>query len=174
MFQIVAGISLNGKITDKHGDFSKYSSSEDKAFLQQKIAESDVLIMGRVTYEKHTKNKKSHKPVIVFTRSIKGLKIDEEKNSEVHFFHDKKDDLIHLCDLLQYNIVTILGGAEIYHWFLEQKLVTDVFLTVEPILFGEGKNLLKGDFLPDQKNWKLISAQQLNQQGTTLLHYQFL
>lgn len=171
---MVAGISLNGKITDEQGDFSKYSSPEDKAFLQQKIAESDVLIMGRITYEKHSKSRKSSKPVIVFTRSVNGLKIHDEKHSEVHFFHDKKEDLIHLCDLLQYHTVTILGGAEIYHWFLEQKLVTDIYLTVEPLLFANGKNLLKGSFLPDQKNWKLISSQTFNKEGSTLLHYQYL
>lgn len=170
---MVAGISLDGKITDEYGDFSKYSSPEDKAFLQQKIHESDVLIMGRVTYEKHSKHGRSQKPVIVFTRSIEGLKIHEEKHSEVHFFHDKKEDLINLCDLLQYKVVTILGGAEIYHWFLEQNLVTDVYLTVEPILFEKGKNLLKGEYLSVQKNWKLVSSQLLNQAGTTLLHYQF-
>jgi len=170
---MVAGISLNGKITDHQGDFAKYSSLEDKEVLQKKIKESDVLVMGMTTYKKHIQLKKSKKPLIIFTRSVKGMKIDEEHTSEIHFFHDQKEELINLCDLLQYEVVTILGGAEIYHWFLEQKLLTDIYLTIEPIVFGEGKNLLKGNFFADQKPWKLIESKLLNKEGTTLLHYQF-
>lgn len=168
----MAGISLNGKITDEHGDFAKYSSDEDKEWLAQKIEESDVLVVGKKTYEAHLKNGQRKKPLIIFTRSIKGLKIDEEKNTEAYFFHDKKEDLLNLLDLLQYDIVTILGGAEIYHWFLEQKLVTDIHLTVEPVIFSKGKPLLTGNFLNEQKSWLLKESKTLNDQGTLLLHYQ--
>jgi dihydrofolate reductase len=168
---MVAGISLNGKIADEKGDFSKYSSAEDKKWLSAKIAESDVVVMGRTTYEKHLKDQPKKKPLIVFTRSISGLRIDES-SSEIHFFHDSKEELLNLCNLLQYNTVTILGGSEVYHWFIEQKLVTDLYLTVEPLVFGKGVNFLSGNFLSDQKAWKLKSSEQLNNKGSLLLHYQ--
>lgn len=172
IFQIIAGISLNGKIADFSGDFKKYSSSEDKKWLQKKINESDVLIMGRKTYEKHAK--KNKKPVIIFSRKVKGLKIEPEETPELHWFHDKKEELINLCDLLQYQTVTILGGSEIYHWFINEKLVSDIFITVEPYIIGNGKNLLTGKLFHDPKSWKLKSTKTLNEKGSTLLHYQIL
>lgn len=168
-------MSLNGKIADEHGDFSIYSSEEDKKWLAKKIDESDVIVVGKNTYDQHLKNKKGNKkPLIVFTRSVDGLKIDEEKNSEIHFFHDNKEELLNLCDLLQYDVITVLGGAEIYQWFLDQKMISNIYLTVEPIVFGKGKNLLSGNFVSEQKNWKLKSSQKLNEKGTLLLHYQVL
>lgn len=185
VFQMVAGISLNGKIADKTGDFRKYSSKEDQRWLKKKIEESDALVMGRKTYEKHAA--KTTKPMIVFTKSIKTLKTQKpvlfmrksekgieyaQRNQEVHWFHDSPETLRNLCDLLGYRTVTVLGGAEIYHWFLQKNLLTDIFLTLEPQLIGSGTSLLRGAKLTDLKKWKLEASKKLNKNGTILLHYQ--
>lgn len=165
---MVVGISLNGKIADEKGVFS--SSPEDQRWLERKIKESDVLIMGRKTFEKHSKHTK--KPVIVFTTAVQGIRIGKDGARELHWFNDKKEELLNLCRLLQYKTITILGGARIYHWFLQQKLASDVYLTVEPHLIARGRPLLEGDWLPEQKNWKLKSSEILNKKGSLLLHYQ--
>ncbi|MDP3976273.1 MAG: dihydrofolate reductase, partial [bacterium] len=118
-FQIVAGMSVNGKIADEGGSFQDYSSVEDQQFLQQKIEESDVLIMGRRTFDIHSGFAK--KPVIIFTRSVSGIVMGE---GPMHYFHDSEEELLNLIELLQYRSITILGGSEIYHWFLQSCLVT--------------------------------------------------
>ena len=169
-FQIVAGISLNGKIADTNGNFEPYSSAEDQRWLKKKIAESDVLIMGRKTFEKHAKHTK--KPIIVFTTAVQGIRIGKDGKRELHWFNDKKEELLNLCRLLKYKKVTILGGARVYHWFLDQKLASDVYLTIEPFFIGKGKQLLEGDWLKEQKSWKLRSSRTLNRKGSLLLHYQ--
>lgn len=182
---MVVGISLNGKIADASGDFSKYSSEEDQRWLKKKIEESDVLVMGRKTYEKHAA--KTSKPMIVFTKSIKNLKTQKpvllmrksargieyaQRNQEVHWFHDSPETLRNLCDLLGYRTITVLGGSEIYHWFLEKNLLTDIFLTLEPHLVSNGLSLLRGTSFSDLKSWKLQIPKKLNSAGTILLHYQ--
>lgn len=170
-FEIVAGIALDGRIAGEEKDFSKYSSPEDKAFLQKKIEEADVVILGRKTYEKHVTKVK--KPLIVFTsQADDGMELTEKDGQMVHLFYDDAQELVNLCDALQYKNVLCLGGSEIYHWFLEQKLATDLFLTLEPYIFGSGRNLIHGGYLHDSKKWKLKSHKQLNQQGSLLLHYQ--
>lgn len=165
---MVVGISLNGKIADEKGVFP--SSLEDQRWLERKIKDSDVLIMGRKTFEKHSKHTK--KPVIVFTTAVQGIRIGKDGTRELHWFNDRKEELLNLCRLLQYKTITILGGARIYHWFLEQKLASDVYLTVEPHLIARGRPLLEGDWLSEQKKWKLISSEILNKEGSLLLHYQ--
>jgi dihydrofolate reductase len=59
------------------------------------------------------------------------------------------------------------GGASVYGQFLNAGLVTDVYLTVEPFLFGGGVPLAQGF---DRVALKLESVKQLNSQ-TILLHY---
>ncbi|MDP2690885.1 MAG: dihydrofolate reductase [bacterium] len=170
MIQLVAGISSNGKISDFSGDFSECSSAEDKQFLKKKIEESDVLIMGRKTFEKHVKT--SEKPIIVFSKQIKGIELDFLNSSQIHWFNDSKQELMNLCDLLRYKTITILGGSEIYHWSLREKILTDIFLTVEPFIIDTGQNLLTGDSLHQHKSWKLRSAKRMNEKGSLFLHYQ--
>jgi dihydrofolate reductase len=170
-FQIVAGIALDGRIAGEEKDFSPYSSTEDKAFLQEKIQEADVIILGRKTYERHVAKVK--KPHIIFTSQAEdGLELTEKDGQMIHLFNDSAEELINLCDALQYKNVVCLGGAEIYHWMIDQKLATDLFLTIEPYIFGSGRNLLHGGYFNEKKIWKLKSKEQLNDQGSLLLHYQ--
>ena len=123
--------------------------------------------MGRTTFEQY--QSVITKPAIVMTRKISGLRLGE---GNIHYFHDSAEELFNLLDLLQYRVITVLGGASVYHWCLAQGIVTDVFLTVEPVLINQGKLLLEGGLLQDHKPWHLQSVQELNSQGSTLLHYQ--
>ncbi len=170
-FEMIAGISLDGRIAGEDGDFSPYSSPEDRAFLQKKIQEADVLILGRKTYEKHVEKVK--KPLIIFTSQARsGLELTEKDGQMLHLFNDSSEELVNLCDALQYKKIACLGGAELYHWLLENKLATDLYLTLEPFVFGSGRNLLHGGYLSEYKKWKLKSQKNLNDQGSMLLHYQ--
>lgn len=178
IIQVVVGTSLNGRITDGGGDFKKYSSPEDQDFLRKKIKESDVLIMGRKTFEKHVK-KSGSKPIIVFSRQDIGPFCHSERvapggepRNPLHFFSGTKNDFLTLLNQFDYHSVTVLGGAKIYHWFIQQGLATDLYVTVEPYIFGSGKNFLRGDLLKPMPIFQLVSAKHLNDQGTVLLHYQ--
>ena len=63
----------------------------------------------------------------------------------------------------------LVGGGKTNALFLEASLVNEIYLTVEPKLFGMGKSLIaEGNFT---KNLKLQSVKKLNEQGTLLLKY---
>lgn len=168
--QIVAGISLNGMIANQDRQFAPYASPEDQAWLKQKIMESDLLLMGRKTYEQHVG--KITKPLIVMSRQPRTVRLKDNKRQTVHWFHGNRDDMLHLLDILQYENIMVLGGSEIYHWVLRENLATDIFLTVEPVIISQGKHFLEGEVLQKQKSWKLISYTRLNDRGSMLLHYQ--
>ena len=63
----------------------------------------------------------------------------------------------------------VVGGSEVAAIFLREKLITRLLVTVEPVVFGGGKNLLNG--LITGVNLKLEKFRQLNDQGTLLLEY---
>jgi len=165
--RIVAGVTLNGCIAAAKGSFLPYSSDEDRAWLREQIEVSDVLVMGRKTFDLHVK--RFRKPMIVFTRSVEDGIFSEQ--ADLHFFHDSKDDFLNLCDLLRYKKILVLGGAEVYAWFFEHRLVHEVCLTLEPFFIQPGKQLLQARQYLDQEKWHLQKAERLNERGTLLLHY---
>jgi riboflavin biosynthesis pyrimidine reductase len=62
--------------------------------------------------------------------------------------------------------VALAGGSSVYSQFLRDGLVTDVFLTIEPVLFGSGVPLASGF---DRIDLRLEEVTRLGSQAV-LLH----
>ena len=69
----------------------------------------------------------------------------------------------------EYKSIAILGGGAVYRFMLEQGLLDEIFVTVEPLIFGRGKEMFLGGTRTTQVN--LLSVKRLNRTGTLLLHY---
>ena len=65
----------------------------------------------------------------------------------------------------------VVGGGLTNALFLKSKLVNEVYLTIEPRLFGVGTNLLNEKNIDVQL--RLTSIMKLNKQGTLHLKYSF-
>ena len=63
----------------------------------------------------------------------------------------------------------ILGGPEIATLFLKEYLIDEIWLTIEPKIFGEGGNFAMGEKLDIEL--KLLSCTRLNENGTLVLKY---
>ena len=72
----------------------------------------------------------------------------------------------------KYNTMLLVGGGEINALFLKSKLVNELHLTLEPLLFGTGKPLVAP--LPLDISPKLISSKKINARGTLSLVYKIL
>jgi dihydrofolate reductase len=66
--------------------------------------------------------------------------------------------------------VAICGGSTIYSMFMKTGLVNKLYLTVEPVIFGDGMRLFKDDM--DFK-LKLIKSE-ITEEGTLMLDYDVL
>jgi dihydrofolate reductase len=65
--------------------------------------------------------------------------------------------------------ILVVGGSEIATLFLREKLIDELWLTLEPKIFGEG-----GSFVTKEKldiDLKLISCDRLNEKGTLVVKY---
>lgn len=171
---MVSVSSLNGKIT-KGQDFNVYSwtSKEDSEFFFSSIARNNLIVMGSKTYEaarkiiKHKKNKLR----IVLTRNpnkylgqiIKGI---------LEFTNESPLELVRRLEDRGYKKMLVVGGGTINSLFLKSKLVNEIYLTIEPKIFGTGKSLIKEENL--DASLKLISFKKLNKQGTLLLKYKIV
>jgi dihydrofolate reductase len=63
----------------------------------------------------------------------------------------------------------LVGGATINGLFLKHNLVDELFLTIEPKIFGSGKNMTEGKLL--NSKLQLKSVKKINKIGTLLLKY---
>lgn len=168
---MVAVSSLNGKIT-RGNDPNIYSwtSKEDSELFFSLIEKSNLIVMGSKTYEsarrfiKHKKNRLR----VVLTRNPKKYSRETIKGM-LEFAEETPLKLINQLESRGYKKMLLVGGATINTLFLKQKLVNEIYLTIEPKLFGLGKNLINKENFEMQL--KLISIKKLNKRGTLHLKY---
>lgn len=160
---LLAAISLDGKIAEATTQNStSWTSKDDVRFFVQKSKEIGALIMGETTYNtigRPLKDRtiyvltkdpthKMHQPGIVYTSG------------------DVKDVLKRI-EADGHQKVLIAGGASVYSQFLSQGLVDELFLTVEPYLFGEGISLVSGI---NRMKLQFLDANKIGPE-TVVLHY---
>ena len=165
LYTAVAAITLDGKIARHQKHYSSWTSREDKVFLHKILDQSDVVIVGNKTYKLASKPL-SKRNCIVFTRSIKTL---EHKSKKLIFANTGGINIQKFIQKNRYKKICILGGSQIYSYFLKRNLLDEIYLTIEPIIFGKGIGLFDKEV--KNVNYKLKSTKLLNQQGTILLHY---
>lgn len=160
---LIAAISADGKIAERTDQSSMdWTSKEDKQFFVEKTKEAGTLVMGRKTFATINKGLKGRR-IIVLTR-------DPSKELPIPGVEFTSEEPVALVRRLENEGVAELvlgGGASVYGQFLNAGLVTEVYLTVEPFLFGGGVPLAQGF---DRVALRLESVKQLNSQ-TILLHY---
>lgn len=120
----------------------------------------DTILMGRKTYD-WIKNHLTgefpyqNKECYVFSRS------ENENNNDIKFVNE---DIVNFTNKLKNEegkSIWIVGGGELLHSFIENKLIDEFIITVAPTLIGNGIPLFKeGDY---QLNLKLKAIRSFNQ-----------
>lgn len=162
---LIAAISADGKIAERAGQSSLgWTSKEDTQFFVERTKEAGVVIMGRKTFETIGRPLKD-RLIIVMTRGSGAGPVEG-----VEFTNKAPKEILENLTSRGFDQAAICGGAEIYSLFLRAGLVDELFLTVEPVLFGNGVPLAAGF---DRLNLDLIESTKLNDQAI-LLHYKVL
>ena len=109
----------------------------------------DTVLMGKKTYDWIKRHETGeflyiNKECYVFTRS------SIEDTEEVKFIND---DIVSVTNKLkdqEGRNIWIVGGGDLLHYFIKEKLVDELFLTIAPTIIGEGIPLFKeGDYQLD-------------------------
>jgi dihydrofolate reductase len=164
---LIAAVSADGKIAESDHQLSlDWTSKEDLKFFVDRTKEAGVVIMGQTTFDTFGKPLKGRRLIVLSKKGVGGL----EGVGGVGGVETVKMDVRDLVDQLASEgnkEVVVAGGASVYGQFLNEGLVTDVYLTVEPYLFGGGVPLATGF---DRVQMKLEDVSRLGAQGV-LLHY---
>ncbi|HSX07605.1 MAG TPA: dihydrofolate reductase family protein [Candidatus Saccharimonadales bacterium] len=168
---LVSVQSLDGKMTrgdDPH--VHHWSSDEDfKQFTAMRDAHN-LIVMGRRTYEaiRSTMHPRPGTLRVVLTSSPAQF-AGESVPGSLEFTGESADALVARLENAGYSEMLLAGGGLANAAFLQAGLVTDLYVTIEPYLFGQGAEMVGAQAM--DVRLKLESATQLNERGSLLLHY---
>lgn len=166
IYRAAVVITLDGKIALSSNQFTNWSSKEDKVIFRKMLDESDVIIVGHNTY-KVAAEFLDKRNCIVFTRSV-GKTLQFKKG--ILFLNPQNVDFPTLIKNSNYKLITIIGGAPTFSYFLKNNLLDELHITVEPLIFGKGIPLFEDVEVPT-KNFELVAIKRLNKKGSLLLSY---
>lgn len=159
-------ISANGLIAKSDDDTSWVSKEEWDGFSLT-VRTAGCLIVGHRTYNILTKQ-----PEFAEFKDIKLVVVSQEDFvtlTPAHLIaHSPKEALEILKDFKE---VVVAGGGALNASFMEENLVDEIFLDIEPIILGQGIPLFRDkDF---ERNLKLIGNKNISE-NEIQLHYQVL
>lgn len=163
--------SVDGKTTK--GDVGRtflWTSVEDQQHFKKLVEENNLIIMGRKTYEvskNHMEHKKGRLRVII-TNNPEKYKSEEIKGI-LEFSDENPRNLINHLEKQGYLKALLTGGARLNSLFFRENLVNELWLTIEPKIFGIGNSIV-GEEMFDL-SLELLSVAKLNEKGTLLLQY---
>ncbi len=159
---LIAAVSANGKISQYEGQTSlDWTSKEDLKFFVSKTKELGVVVMGRKTFDTIGKPLKDRRVIVLSSQPAR------EAMDGVEFTSEAPEALVARLEKEGVEGVALAGGSSVYGQFLAAGLVHELYLTVEPVLFGAGVPLASGF---DRVDLELIDTTPIGDQAL-LLHY---
>ncbi len=161
---IIAAITADGFIGLDAGHRSlDWRSKADARFFIETTKEAGVIVMGSTTYKTfRVRRAPPGRRLIVYTSRPESVIGENVETTD----EDPKS-LVKRLEREGARALAVSGGASINKLFLDNGLVDELYLTIEPVLFGHGVPLLSGDIF---ERLELLENRQLSDQ-TILLHY---
>lgn len=163
------GISVNGYIAKADGD-SEWTSEEDLKGFYEQSKNAGNIIMGGNTYLAAVKSGYFPFPdalnIVVSHQQI------ENKWGDKVLITDKSPrGIIKILEQKGFTTAFLAGGGQLNASFAKKNLIDEIYLDVEPLVFGKGiKVFAEEDF---ELELKLIETKKLNP-NTVQLHYEVL
>lgn len=170
MLVLIAAQSLDGYIARLERPGTDFCSEADAQFLRDALKDFDSLIMGRKTFDTlrerilNSDTKRYLRKIV--TRAPENYASVTQPDL-VEFTNANPQDTLEELSKRGRKKTALLGGGEIYTQYLKANLVDELWITVEPLLFGEGTPLFAGK---NERQLSLLSSNQLSEQ-TVLLKY---
>ena len=164
--------TLDGKIT-KWGEpnVSSWSSHQDQDYYKKVLNESRLIVMGSNTFNADTFKPSADHQFIIMTGhpdKYKSLEI----TGQIEFTNESPVELIARFISKGHKQILVVGGPHIATSFLKEQLIDEVWLTIEPKIFGTGGNFATEINL--DINLHLIHCEKVNEQGTLITQYAVL
>lgn len=157
-------MTADGKIAKNSDHFPDWTSKEDKKLFAKTSKEHGVVIMGDKTFFTFPKPLPDRLNV-VFT-----LLENPPETENVKWVTGEPEKVLEELEKMGYKSAILGGGTYMNSQFLERKLIDEIWLTIEPKIFGDGLGVFGGDFDIDLK---MIDVSEINE-NTAVVKYEVL
>jgi len=161
---ILAAMTADGLIAHNNQELANWTSAADKRFFVKMTKEAGVMVFGSRTYDTIGKPLPGRKTVVYTNHPQKYT------NQDVMTTSAPPRELIQTLADEGFNSVAICGGQQVYEHFMHAGVITDLYITMEPIVFGNGVSLFKSRM---NRKLKLVATETFDG-GAVLLHYRSL
>jgi dihydrofolate reductase len=176
-------VSLDGVMQAPGGEEFKYPGwsfefdrgDDGNQFKLQETIETEVLLLGRVTYESFAgawpsregefADKFNTMPKYVVSSSLE----DPEWNNTTVLKGDAAEEAAKLKEEID-GIIQVPGSNRLVQDLLENDLVDELHLMVFPVVLGTGKRVF-GEY-SDRTDWRLTEAKPVGPEGVVVLVYE--
>lgn len=162
-------LSVDGKSTRGGEPPKKWASREDQKLFSKLNKENNLIVMGGNTFSLAQAAIKAdpRKLKVILTKDPK--KFEKYKvPGQLEFSSENPGDLVIRLEKLGFKQMLLVSGENLNGQFFKDKLINEIWITMEPKIFGEGKGMVN---VPVNIQLKLIGISKLNKNGTLLIKY---
>ena len=152
-------MTADGKIAKNSDHFPNWTSKEDKKMFAEVTKEHGAVIMGDKTFFTFPKPL-SDRLNVVFT-----LLENPPETENVKWVTGEPEKVLLELKKMGYKSAVLGGGTYMNSQFLERKLIDEIWLTIEPKIFGDGLGVFSGDFNIDLK---LLDVEKINENSVVV------
>ncbi len=161
---IIAALTADGLLAKGHDHVTTWTSKADKNFFKEKTKEAGVIVMGSKTFETIGRALPGRRNIVL----SRTKKFDDVNGLETS--SESPRELVTRLEKEGVRELAICGGAGIYTSFMKENLVDTLYITVEPILFGQGLSLFNESF---ETKLKLKESRPIGD-GAVVLEYEVI
>lgn len=136
---LIAAQTLDGFIgRDKEDSSLNWRSKADGRFFIEKTKQAGAVVMGSTTFATMRRPMPGRKHYVLTSNPDKFVEYDA---SVVVAINGSAHEVVKKAVSDGYSQLAVCGGGSVYTQFLKSGLVDRVYLTIEPVFFGEGIKL---------------------------------
>lgn len=159
---LIAALTADGFIGRDSSHLANWTSPEDKQLFVQLTKDAGVVVMGSNTYATIGRPLPNRRNLVYSRQPI--------DTPGIEVVTEAPDALLSRLEREGHDTVAICGGQTIYDSFLQAGVVNELYLTIEPLLFGSGISLMRTTF---SAQLKLQEVKKLNDH-TVMVHYEVI
>ena len=161
----MVAMTLDGIIAKDKNQNADWTTKADKKVFIEETKKASAIIMGNATFK--AMGSKSLPGRFNLVLSLEPEKYKHlEKPGELEFMKAKPEEVVKYLEKKGYQSAILGGGAQTNSFFLKAGLVDEIYITVEPKIFGVGMNFTEGEDL--DLNLELIESKEIGDQAVFL------
>nr|AIA13654.1 RibD C-terminal domain protein [uncultured bacterium] len=147
---------MDGKMARNTAHLSNWTSPEDKKIFVAESKRTGVLIVGNSTFKTLLKPLPGRLHIVMTRMTADKTNIP----GVVEYTSASPAEIAAGLAARGYSSAVLAGGSQINSLFLAQGMVDEVWLTVEPLVFGTGVHVFEG--MSFDLRLRLLSLEQIN------------